>query len=175
MAISNDLDWIAQQLKASLDQYHKHNDSVTLGNIVPHLLSQAEAQQMGEPSHHNVANQLLLDLLGQLAAKNSDAGKLLRAHYVDHKTGTAVANMFAVSESGFYRRRKKALLALAQIAVTQEQLAQATYVNRLESRLEPSTYQQLFGLADLQQTLTPLLQHTASETLICLTGIGGIG
>ncbi len=122
-----------------------------------------------------MANQLLLDLLEALAGADAEAAALLRRRYIDDETGFAVANSLGISESAFYRHRREALLALAEIAIDREDEARSAHITRLESRLETPSYHQLFGLTNLQARLSALLDRKSDIKLICLSGIGGIG
>jgi hypothetical protein len=122
-----------------------------------------------------VVNQLLLDLLEALAEQDAAAATLLRRRYIDDETGFAVANSLALSESAYYRQRRAALTTLTDIALSHEAQAGSTHITRQESRLEPPSYQHLFGLNTLLTRLGQRLRARSDIRLFCLSGIGGIG
>jgi hypothetical protein len=168
---------IVDTLEQALKQWHRDDEQIALDEVLPHLVRRARTTRSGNraPTRHQVANQLLLDLLETLAETDSEAAALLRRRYIDDETGFAVANSLGISESAFYRRRREALVALAEIAVTYEDEVRSSHAAKLEKRLEAATYHQLFGVTDLQARLSELLHPQSDIKMVCLTGMGGIG
>jgi hypothetical protein len=164
-------------LEQALKQWHREDAQIPLDDALPHLVRQTAAawHEKSPPVVRRMINQLLLDLLEALAEVDAEAATLLRRRYFDDETGFAVANSLGISESAFYRRRRDALQMLADIALSREREAQSDRTAKLESRLEPSSYHQLFGVTDLRNRLSELLDPQSDIKLICLTGIGGIG
>ncbi len=168
---------MSDALEAALKAWHQPTDEVVLLKLVPYLAHQIKTDwaEVRPPSPQQLTNQLLLDFLEILSTRDNDAAKLLRGRYIDDKTGFAVANSLGISESAFYRRRRNALTALSEVAVSQEARAKQKQISRLEGRLELPTYQNLFGLDSLRTRLTNLLCSQTDVRLFCLSGIGGIG
>jgi hypothetical protein len=164
-------------LEQALKEWHRIESRVDLRPILPRLYQQALAASRppGQASQHSVVNQLTLNLLDAMTAQDEEGVDLLRRRYINGETGFAVANILGISESHFYRRRLEALASLAELALEFEAKAQESQIGRLERRLEPPTYQQLFGIDQLQARLSQRLTSTSAIKLISLTGIGGIG
>jgi hypothetical protein len=168
---------IIQLLEQALKQWHHDDGQSSLAETLPNLVRQTRTnwQESGAPPGRRLTNQLLLDLLEELAPIDPEAATLLRRRYIDDETGFAVANFLGVSESSFYRQRRDALGTLADVALAQERQARSTRAGKLENRLEPPTYHQLVGVTDLQARLSKLLRPQADIKLICLAGMGGLG
>ena len=164
-------------LEQALKQWHRQEGEATLDDPLPYLTRRIKADWPGNrpPQPHQLTNHVLLDLLERLAEYDTEAATLLRDRYIDDRTGFAVANSLGISESAFYRRRRDALAALTEIALTNEAQARSEHITRLEDRLEAPSYQQLFGLSELRTRLSRLLCAPSDIRLFCLTGIGGIG
>lgn len=168
---------VSTLLEQALKQWHREGEPLALDEILPFLTRQTKADWSSSlpPLNHQVVNQLLFDLLENLAAQDAVAATLLRRRYIDDETGFAVANSLGISESAFYRQRRDALAVLTTIALTHEAQARSHHIARLEERLETPSYQQLFGLDKIQARLSQLLCGQSAIRLFCLTGIGGIG
>jgi hypothetical protein len=164
-------------LEQALKQWHREEEPVALDEALPFLTRQIKASGLGSqpPPGRQVVNQLLLDLLEALAEQDAAAATLLRRRYIDDETGFAVANSLALSESAYYRQRRAALTTLTDIALSHEAQAGSTHITRQESRLEPPSYQHLFGLNTLLTRLGQRLRARSDIRLFCLSGIGGIG
>ncbi|MCB0168216.1 MAG: DUF1492 domain-containing protein [Anaerolineae bacterium] len=171
-----DESYLLEQLQEALKQWHNPDQNVSFDQILPYLTRRTKSH-LSEKANNplQLTKQLIYDLLEALKESNSEAATLLQARYIDEKTGFAVANSLGISESGFYRRRREALRALAELADTLETDIRTTHVTRLKSRLEPPSYHQLFGATDLRHKLVQLLRSQPDIKLFCLTGIGGIG
>ncbi|MCB0209264.1 MAG: hypothetical protein KDJ52_08035 [Anaerolineae bacterium] len=164
-------------LEQALKQWHRETEPLALDEVLPFLTRQTKAGWSGSlpPLDHQVVNQLLFNLLENLAAEDAVAAALLRRRYIDDETGFAVANSLGISESAFYRQRRDALTALTDTALAHETQIRSKYIARLEDRLETPSYQKLFGLNALRTRLGKLLCARSDIRLVCLTGIGGIG
>lgn len=164
-------------LEQGLKQWHHENGPDSLDEVLPSLVRQTKTawQESGDLPGRRIVNQLLLNLLEELAQLDPEAATLLRRRYIDDETGFAVANFLGISESAFYRRRRDALETLADVALAQEHQAQSTHAAKLENRLEPPTYHHLVGVTELQARLSKLLQPQSNIKLICLAGMGGLG
>ena len=167
---------LLNRLQEALKQWHNPDQDVPLDRTLPYLTRKTKATLYEKAGNKlPITNQLLFDLLEALNEINTEAATLLKARYIDDKTGFAVANSLGISESGFYRRRREALRALAELTHKLETDIQTTHITRLKNRLEPSSYSQLFGSAEQRQKLVDLLHSQPDIRLFCLTGIGGIG
>lgn len=168
--------YFIDHLQEALKQWHNPDQTVPLDQTLPYLTRRTKANLPEKaPNQLQITNQLLFDLLKALGEINSEAATLLQARYIDDKTGFAVANSLGISESGFYRRRREALRALAELTYTLETDIRTTHITRLKNRLEPSSYHQLFGSDELRQKMVERLHSQPDIRLFCLTGIGGIG
>ncbi|MCB0211599.1 MAG: DUF1492 domain-containing protein, partial [Anaerolineae bacterium] len=168
---------LSSPLEDALKQWHDLDQTASLQNVLPFLARQIKikSHQSVRPLPFSLDKQLLFYLLEQLDEVNHDAALLLRRRYIDDKTGFAVANTMGISESGFYRRRRDAIRTLVDLAQAQEDVIRSSHTARLESRLEPSTYNQLFDPYNLRTRLGQLIGSQSDIRLVCLAGIGGIG
>lgn len=168
---------LSNLLEKALKYWHDRDQTVSLQDRLPFLSRQTKAQlyQNPRPLPLSLDKQLLLNLLKQLSDVNSEAATLLRRRYIDDKTGFAVANSMGISESGFYRRRRDSLQILSDLAIKLEGDIRTSHIARLENRLEPSSYHQLFDPYGLRTKLGQLLGSHPDIRLFCLVGIGGIG
>lgn len=168
---------LGELLEQGLKQWHEPGTQLDLTATLPALGRRAKAAWPAKSTltTGQLTNQLLLDLLETLAEVDTAAAGLLRRRYIDDETGFAVANTLGISESAFYRLRREALARLAELARSREAEAWVGQVSRLEARLEPAAYHQLFGLAPLQERLLERLCEKSDRRLFCLAGLGGIG
>ncbi|MCB0171435.1 MAG: hypothetical protein KDI62_08900 [Anaerolineae bacterium] len=177
MSADQDHQQVTALLEQALKQWHRETEPLALDKVLPFLTRQTKAGWSGSPPplDHQVINQLLFDLLEDLAAQDATAATLLRRRYIDDEIGFAVANSLGISESAFYRQRRDALAALTEIALTHETQARSYLISRLDDRLDTPSYQQLYGLDELLVRLGQILCDRSDIRLFCLTGIGGIG
>lgn len=177
MSANPDSQQVSDLLEQALKLWYQEDGNVSLDHALPFLMRQIKANWSGSrtPAVRQLVNQLLLNLLDMLSSRDAEAATLLRRRYIDDETGFAVANSLGISESAFYRRRREALLALVELAIAREAETKLSHVTRLESRLEPPSYHQLFGLTDLHNRVRTLLCEKTDIRIICLAGIGGIG
>lgn len=177
MSASDDSQTLVALLEQALKHWHREDMPIPLADTLPRLKQQVETSWPGRSTLiiRQIVNQLLLDLLEKLTTFDVEAATLLRRRYINDETGFAIANSLGISESSFYRRRREALLALAEIAQAQEHEALVAHTSRLESRLESPSYHHLVGVTKLCRRLSQLLNRQADIKLICLVGMGGIG
>jgi hypothetical protein len=126
-------------------------------------------------SHRLLINDLLLAALDQLERQNGQASQLLRDRFLDNKTLREVAQSLNVDHYAVSRQQRAAIEELTEVVVQQESALRAKLVNEIENNLLPPTYEQLYGVEDLQAQVIEKLTAVSHPHLIALLGIGGIG
>ena len=146
-----------------------------LENPLAHLQIVRRALHDQPSSVRKVVNRLLDDAFDRLAGSQPQKADLLRLRFLDRETGETVANRLALSASAFNRLQKEAVIALAGILLAQEDDLRAEQQLLYLSRLEPSSYEWLFGIDATLQTLLDAVAAAESPWIIALEGMGGMG
>jgi hypothetical protein len=141
------------------------------------LIKQRQKQHTEENANSRrlIINEVLLEALDQLGQQNGEAERLLRSRFLDEQTLREVAQSRNTDHHTISRQQRTALEELAEVVSQQETALRQKLVNEIESRLPPSTYDQLFGATSLQAQLAEKLTAVAHPQLVALLGIGGIG
>lgn len=135
-------------------------------------LGQIESETAGK---RLATNQALLNALDQLAKQSPKQAKTIRLRSLDQEVEQGAAQELGVSVSSMYRYQRKAIKALTQILVAQEQTLYAQSVANQMNVLPKAQYTHLFGIADKQNTLIQELTSTESLNFHLVCGLGGIG
>lgn len=138
------------------------------------LLYQAAMEERGR-GERKIINHILYTALESLETLNTEFALLLRKRFLDKMTGEAVANRLALSSAAFSRKQRQAVDALTQILLTQELQLHKEFQSSFEARLEPPSYQQLFGVEPSIQLLTEQLATAKAPWILALEGMGGVG
>lgn len=141
------------------------------------LVQQKREQQPqdGSPAALRLAtNHVLLDAIDELEGQDQSAARVLRSRFIERNKLLAVANQINVSEHTVSRIQRTAIEHLTKIINGRERALRHETIQKIESKLEPATYSQLFGLENNCQSLEKLL-YADSPWVIALVGMGGIG
>lgn len=129
----------------------------------------------GAPNLRRATNQVLLQGLKTLAVTHDRDATLLRMRFLDGLATYSVANRMNAAEPSIYRWQSQAITRLAHVLWQLEGQAVAQRVAALETRLEPASYLQLFGVEAHRNELLAVLLADAPPWLVSIDGIGGIG
>lgn len=121
------------------------------------------------------SRQLVETALTILATRHPAAATLLRQRFINETSIKLLTNDLSVSESQYYKLQAEALSQLADIILGEEQQAQFEYRLAIESRLEPLSHQQLFGVETSLARLQTILTRPDRASLVSIEGLGGIG
>lgn len=145
------------------------------GETLAALRLTQEALEAGAANPRQAANRVLLAGLKTLANAHDRDAALLRLRFLDGVQAHQVANRFNAAEPSIFRWQSQAIDRLAALLWQQEQQAIAARIAALETRLEPASYSQLFGVETHQELLLEQLFSPRPAHLISISGIGGIG
>lgn len=120
-------------------------------------------------------NDILHTCLEELAMHDQTSANILTRRYLDGETVQAVANRTHLGRDQYMRRQRQAIRALTQIILNKEEATREHRAREIESLLVPPSYDTLFGIDDVRQTLVELLLSPEPPWVVTLTGIGGIG
>lgn len=154
----------------AFQEWHSATPDTPLGD-----LRAVRNSRYGDATLHQAANQLLLNLLNKLEGQQSELAAILRLRYLDRLEVAKVANRLNLSESTVYRRQREALDWITEQLLQEERAARDEYRRQIEARLEPPTYQKLFGVEPHLKRLEELLESPDAPWVVLLHGIGGIG
>lgn len=135
-------------------------------------------QQRAQEDHGNLqqaGNAVLLDGLNRLQAVDARGETILRLHYLDGLTVYQIGVQLSLGESAVNKLQRQAKARLVDILAALEQALHIEQQAQLDQRLEPQTYEQLFGLQAARAQLAAQVNQPSAPWLIALTGIGGIG
>ncbi len=128
-----------------------------------------EAQQMGAVRYG------VTKAIDQLELQDPEAAAVLRQRYLDRKSIQEIVSITHRSQASVHRDLRLAAEKLADILWQHEIEEHRNYERIQLRRLEPPTYDQLFGVDDIAQKLFDLLVDPAGPTPVMLVGSGGIG
>ncbi|RME83975.1 MAG: hypothetical protein D6775_06775 [Caldilineae bacterium] len=167
----NDLEQLTQALRQALSQWHTPQVAAPLASL--------KIFRAGRSSSNNGVEQavrdVLDDMLDQLAAEQAELATLLRQRYLECRPMSEVAKELNRSEASAYRDQRRALEALARLIQDAEMQLRSARTARLEQRLEPPTYDKLFGVHDLLESMFNTVRDPEGPRLFLFVGMGGIG
>lgn len=166
------LDKLRVDVHNSLKLWHRSDSKV---NSLEYLQVSRQAYLRGQNNPRKIANQILQNGLDLLEADHAEYAELIRKRFIEQMSVYAVANRFNISQTTAYRRQEKAIEYLAIILKEQNsQIVQAWY-SKLEQRLEPISYIELFGVDKYLKKSLELLVSQEPPWFISFEGLGGIG
>ncbi|MEM7532215.1 MAG: NB-ARC domain-containing protein [Chloroflexota bacterium] len=118
----------------------------------------------------------LADISDDSPEDQGDYAKLLKGRFLNNKpVHKLVVDDLKISESSFYRKKAPAIAALTRIlngwdSHQDQQLHQEWF-----ARLEPQTYNRIFGIQPYVDQISSLLTESNSSDVILLEGVGGLG
>lgn len=161
-----------KRIHQALRAWHaSHVDDV----LVDLLLAQQIRAVRPTATPRLISNQILLDGLAGLKQPDEEGSDLLQRRFLNQETAQAVAHRRNLTEDIIFQRQRVAIAQLAQVIWDQELELRRRRAHRIEARLEPPTYSQLFGVADKMAEARSLLETPSAPWVIALEGMGGIG
>lgn len=142
------------------------------------LLVQEQRRMLVDDNSANIrlaTNRVLLEGIESLAKQNEQAAEILKLRFLDNDIILRVGAKLHLSEDEVKKRQHGAIKALSQIIFNLETAVRQERIQYLESGLDPPTYTTLFGVDNLQETVTANLLAADAPPIIALSGIGGIG
>jgi len=120
-------------------------------------------------------SQLLDHALALLEAEHPLLARSLRLRYLEGMTIRNVGRRLHRAPASVHRDLKAARDHLARILWDLECRARDEFIQQQQQRLEPPTYDRLFGVDALAQSLQQQLQQPSGPVMMLLTGVGGLG
>lgn len=162
----------SRRIHAALRNWHTQSPRGLLDDLF--LTRRIRAEREGISSRL-ITNQILLNGIDRQKQTDDESADLLKLRFLDLKTAREVAYLRNLSEDIVFQRQRAAIAQLAGIILTQENELRQQQRLRIEMRLEPPTYTQLFGVAEKLAEARALLETTSEPWLLSLEGLGGIG
>jgi len=134
-----------------------------------------QSQQTTGGNSRQIVNQILLQLLEQLATEHPKRASVLRLRYLDGRTVRETANHLNLEEPTIFTLQREGIDHLGRLLYKEELHLRATERTSREQRLEPPTYTHLIGVEPHLDQLCALLTTAGPPWLIAIEGIGGIG
>jgi len=122
------------------------------------------------------ANNHLLSIAIESLKQNHEAdANLLQKRFLDLWSIQRLAHQLNIAESTVYTQQRQAIDRLAETLYQMELQASAAQRTLLLERLEPATYVNLIGVAELLTQVQNALAAPAPPWLLAIEGMGGIG
>ena len=137
--------------------------------FVRRLAHTEDAQRIG-PARYGV-----MQALERLERQDATAAGILRYRFIEGKGIQEIVTISHRSQASVHRDLRSAIDKLAEIFWLEEAAAQQKFERRQLHRLEPPTYDRLFGVDTIAETLFELLRSQDGPNLVMLAGEGGIG
>ncbi len=118
---------------------------------------------------------LLEDAMAQLEGEDPLLAKILRLRFWEGETLQNVGSKAHRSLASVHRDLKTGQEKLAQILWEREQKARDAFRAKQIERLEPSSYDRLFGIENSLNSLKSVLLDPEGPHILMVTGMGGIG
>ena len=161
-----------KRVHQALRAWHSGPTTDLFGDL---LLAQQIRDQQASASPRLVSNQILLDGLERLKKSDEGQADLLQRRFLNRETALEVAHSQNVGEDVIFQRQRVAMAHLAGLIWGQELALRQQQARRIEARLEPPTYSQLFGVSESMAEVRVLLEVAAPPWVVALTGLGGVG
>jgi len=161
-----------KRIHQALRAWHtRHTHNVLTDLLLAYQIK--EKQAIATP--RLISNQILMDGLDSLKQIDEEAAELLQRRFPNQETALAVAHRRNLSENIIFQRQRGAIALLAQVIWEQEMELRQRQIRRIEMRLEPPTYSQLFGVAEKMAQIRARLDIPSEPWIVALEGLGGIG
>ena len=118
---------------------------------------------------------LLLHAMETMATTFPNDAYLLKRRFIEGLTVEAMTYEVSLSDAAFFRKQSAAQMHLAQQVELLLQQDEQRERERLEARLEPATYNNLFGVTATLSGLEQVLTRQDEPWIVAITGMGGIG
>ncbi|MCP4540288.1 MAG: hypothetical protein GY832_24375 [Chloroflexi bacterium] len=174
-SIYHDIDMPADfgnRVHQALRAWHaRHTHNVLTDLLLAHQIK--EKQEIATP--RLISNQILMDGLDSLKQVDEEAAELLQRRFSNQETALEVAHRRNLSQDVIFHRQRGAIVLLAQVIWEQEMELGQRQMQRIEMRLEPPTYSQLFGVAEKMAQVRARIETPSEPWMVALEGLGGIG
>jgi len=157
-------------VRTALSQF-KQGTPIALEDLVSVRMQRPE--DMTQPMYP--ARYVMMEAINRLELRDASAARVLRYRYIEGKSIQEIVTSLHRSQASVHRDLRSAITQLSEIIWQKEMAAQQNYERKQLRRLEPSTYDRLFGIDAIADTLFDLLCSTDGPNLIMLTGEGGVG
>ncbi|MGB0384841.1 MAG: NB-ARC domain-containing protein [Ardenticatenaceae bacterium] len=152
----------------------------TSENLLDSLLlvqeSRKEVALNGSPAMLRMAtNEVLLSAIKEMASKDAERARVLRARFVDRNTIVKAAHRFHLSPDQVNRLQRKGIEQLTEILLGREMAAREQRIGEMQARLQPATYTRLFGFEEAHAKVVEQLLAAGSPWVVGIVGLGGIG
>jgi hypothetical protein len=117
----------------------------------------------------------VMKAIEQLELQSPEAAEILRQRYLERKSIQEIVSITHRSSASVHRDLRQATAKLAEILWEFENREYEDYERVQFQRLEPPTYDRLFGVDEIADELFQLLTDPNSPSLIMLVGAGGVG
>ncbi|MCA9921477.1 MAG: hypothetical protein KC421_03845 [Anaerolineales bacterium] len=122
-----------------------------------------------------VTNQVLLDAINLLEHEDQEQAQVLKYRFVQQLPVVRVGYKMNVAEATVMRMQRSGVDNLAQILLTHEEEARIQHSQKILAKLPPSTYQKLFGVEQISDTIYKQLLPKNENWVVAVVGLGGIG
>lgn len=122
-----------------------------------------------------ISNQVLLNGIERLRQGNEEAANILQSRFLNQETAQAVGFRRNLSEDIIFQHQRAAIQQLAEVIWSQEKALIKERFERVENRLESSTYTKLFGVTEKLAEIQALIESHTDAWLLALEGSGGLG
>ena len=161
-----------KRIHAALRSWRNQKPDNVLSDL---LLARKLIAERPNISPRMVSNEIILNGIVQLRENDELGAYILQARFLDGETAQAVGFRRNVSEDIIFQRQRTAIEQLAEVIWSQEQALIRQRKNRIEARLESSTYTKLFGVDQKLAEIRSLLDAENEPGVLALEGMGGLG
>ena len=162
----------ARRIHHALRAWYARHTEDTLADLL--LADQIRAER-GVTMPRLVCNQILMNGLDHLKQADAEAADLLQHRFLNQETAREVAYSRNLSEDVVFQRQRAAIAQLARVIWSQEMELRQRRVRRIEARLEPPTYSQLFGVVETMAEARAQIEISSEPWLVAIEGLGGVG
>lgn len=118
---------------------------------------------------------VMMEAFDRLKLRDASAARILHFRYIEGKSIQEMVISLQRSQASVHRDLRSAITQLSEIIWEKEMAAQQDYERKQMRHLEPPTYDHLFGVDAIAETLFDLLRSPDGPNLIMLAGEGGVG
>lgn len=165
-------------VQAALRAWHTVGGSpdTLLENLLLVRTRRAELESDSNPAaQRRATNDVLLAAIDELETQDRPGATVLRMRFLDADKALRVASRMNLSRDSVNRIQGKAIERLTTILWGLELALREQQALSLEGRLQPSQYNELFGLEQASAQLIHQLLEPQAPWVVAVTGIGGIG
>lgn len=178
LSLSMNLETLQPPVHAALRAWHTIGG--TSENLLDSLLLVQESRQDvaegGSAAMLRLAtNEVLLSAIQEMAGKDAEGARILRARFVDRDTIQKTAYRFNLSPDQVNRLQRRAIERLTELLLGREMAARERRIQEMQARLQPATYTRLFGFEEARANVLEQVLAANSPWVVAIVGLGGIG